>query len=193
MSGFTSVAIAAWLVRSAMSAESSLDNVKTWIDIAGTVVTGLAIIVGGIWAYFKFAKGRTFRPRFEVDMSGQWQKVDGKQLLQARIRVKNIGASKVTLLQKGTGLRVSVLAKDQPSPPARVKWDSQGVYGVLVEHKWIEPGETVSDDLMLDLGMSEPVPVFFEGRLIWQRFGSNIEFSAHEVIPADATLSGPKE
>jgi hypothetical protein len=58
-------------------------------------------------------------------MGGEWFAVDGKRLLLAGVRLKNIGASVVELLQKGIGLRVSTLGDD--------------------EHAWIEPGETVAD------------------------------------------------
>ena len=50
----------------------SLESVNAVVDIIGTSVTAIAIIIGGFWAYFKFAKGRTYRPRFEVLLAGQW-------------------------------------------------------------------------------------------------------------------------
>jgi len=195
----TSVVLTTLLAHSSTEAKSSLDNFKTLVDIIGTAITGVAVIAGGIWAYFKFAKGRTFHPRLEVDLSGQWRKVghrrrvNRKQLLQARIRVKNIGASKVTLLQEGTGLRVSLLAANQSSPPAPAGWESQKVFVVLKEHAWIEPGETVSDDLLLNLGTSTAVPTLFEARLVWRRRRRNIVVSACEIIPTDATISGDKD
>ena len=187
----TSVVLAVLLTQRSTSAKSSLDTVNTVISTVGTAITGLAVIIGGIWAYFKFVKGRTFRPRLEVDMSGQWRKVDGQQLLQARIMVKNIGASKVTLRQEGTGLRISLPAAHQPAPPAPVEWEGQRVFEILKEHAWIEPGETVSDDLLLDLGSADPVLALMEGRLVWRRRRGNIVISAREIIPTDATISGP--
>jgi hypothetical protein len=194
-----SVVLTVLLANGSTEVKSSLDNLKTVFDIIGTAITGIAVIAGGIWAYFKFVKGRTFRPRLEVDLSGEWQRVgqwrriNRRQLLQARIRVKNIGASKVTLLQKGTGLRVSVLAANQLSPPAAAGWDSRGVFVILKEHAWIEPGETISDDLLLDLGTSAPVATLFEARLVWRRRRRNIVVSAREVIPTDAKINGYKE
>jgi hypothetical protein len=195
----TSVVLTMLLDHGSTEAKSGLDHVKTVVDIIGTAITGVAVIAGGIWAYFKFAKGRTFRPRLEVDLSGQWrrvgswQRLNRKQLLQARIRVKNIGASKVTLLQRGTGLRVSVLAASQPPPPAPARWDSQRVFVILKEHSWIEPGETVSDDLLLDLGTLAAVPTLFEARLVWRRRRRNIVVSAREIISTDAKINGDKE
>src|SRR5262245_14886669 len=97
--------LAQWYASAAGTAArtSGLDNAKTIADSIQALVTAAAILVGGIWAYFKFAQGRTFRPRIEVDVSGQWRDVREnkglhirkKKLLHARIRVKNIGLSKI--------------------------------------------------------------------------------------------------
>lgn len=171
------------------AATSSLDNVKTVVDILQALITTAAILVGGIWAYFKFAQGRTFRPRIEVDLSGQWRDVGESKLLHARIRVKNIGLSKITLIQKGTGLRASLLAENQPSPPARSSWRDGRVYTILDKHAWIEPGETVSDELLVHLGVSKSEPTMLEARLVWYRRRGNITVFAKEIIPVDAIMT----
>jgi hypothetical protein len=177
------------------SEASSLDNMKAIVDIIGTAVTAAAVVIGGIWAYFRFVKGRTYRPRLEPGLSGEWRLIDGKCLLQARVTVKNIGASKVTLLQKGTGLRVSVLAAGQPPIPAPAEWEILKVFEILREHEWIEPDETIYDDLLLNLGTFEPVLTLFEARLVsrWSRFGRNIEVFARRVIPVNSTIGEHQE
>jgi hypothetical protein len=173
-----------------------LADVKTVVDIVGTTVTAAAVVVGGLWAYFKFVKGRTYRPRLEVGMSGRWRNVDGRRLIHARVAVRNIGASVVTLIQEGTGLRISVLAVDQDPPPAAMAWTSMRVFEIFGEHEWIEPGETVSDDVLLDLGVSESLPLLFESRLVWQLSGrqsDQVVVFARQVIPVDSILEGSSE
>ena len=180
-----------WYASAALSAASpsGLDTAKTIVDIAQALITTAAIIVGGIWAYFKFAQGRTFRPRIEVDLAGQWRDVGESKLLHTRIRVKNIGLSKITLIQRGTGLRVSLMAGNQLSPPARSSWRDGKVYTVLDKHAWVEPGETVSDEFLLNLGASKSEPAMLEARLVWQRRRGNITVCAKQVIPADAVMT----
>jgi hypothetical protein len=172
----------------------TLEQVKTATDIAGTVITSLAVIIGAVWAYFKFVKGRTFRPRLEVELSGQWRDVDGRELLQARIRLKNIGASQVDLLQRGTGLRVSGLADEVQGQPAvvAVAWEAFRIFPILERHAWIEPGETVSDEMLLDLGVDKPVTTLFEARLVWRwsRGKKNVVVNARRVIPTGARIDG---
>jgi len=164
----------------------SHDNVSTITSNIGPIVGALAVIVGGIVAYYKFVRGRIYRPRVEVDLTGQWSSENGKWRLEARITVKNVGASKLKLLQKGTGLRVSLPSAEQPPAPASTKWKILRVFVILDQHAWIESGETVSDVLLLDLGVSDASRVLLEGRLVWRRLFGNIESSARETIPAKA-------
>jgi hypothetical protein len=159
----------------------------------GSIVTALAVVIGGIWAYFKFVRGRTYRPRLDVKMLGQWRLVDGRYLLHTRITLTNIGASVVTLQQRGgSGLRISLLSAQQPPPPSKAEWDVAGVFGILQEHQWIEAGETVSDDQLLDIGVTQPVMSLFEARLAWTWSGhkNEIVVMARQVVPPDSTMDG---
>lgn len=144
------------------------------------------MIIGGIWAYFKFIKGRTVKPKLAIDMSGQWLRGGRKRWLHVRITVRNIGTSKVILRQEGTYLEVRVLDARQPSPPDYAKWKSAGKYEVLDDHHWIEPGEIVSDDLMLNLGI-RPTTFRIDARLVVQRtIFANIEVNARRVLSKNA-------
>jgi hypothetical protein len=104
--------------------------------------------------------------------------------------VTNVGASVVRPLEKGSGLRVSVLAEDQPPAPSAEVWHALRVFKVLTDdHKWIEPQETVSEDLLLDLGLS-PVVALFEARFVWRRRWPrrNTVILARQVVPVDSTI-----
>jgi hypothetical protein len=142
-----------------------------------SIATAGAILVGGVWAYFNFAKGRTYKPRLSVEMMGQWRCVNGRQVFQIRTRVTNIGASKVSLQQSGTGLRISLPAKDQSDSPDSFRWEpvlttptdgqpKQRTFVIFKDHEWIEPGETISEDLLLNLAPT-PTTVLLETRLVW--------------------------
>ena len=122
----------------------TMRDVQLLFDIIGTSVTALVVIVGGLWACFRFVRGRTYHPRPAVKMLTQWRLGNGRLLLHARIIVTNIGASVVTLPQRGSGLRIGVLSPRQPEPPSSARWDVVRVFEILQEHEWIEAGETVS-------------------------------------------------
>jgi hypothetical protein len=172
------------------AAKSTLDNAKDIADIISSIATSLALLIGGIWAYFKFIRGRTYRPRVEMQLAGEWWATEGKCLLSARVTIKNVGSSKLKLRQKGSGLRVRMLDPDQPAPPASARWREGKVYTIFDQHAWIESGETVSDVVLLDLGVSETRPVLLEGRIVWPRLiGRNIVSGAREVVPADTAIN----
>ena len=125
-------------------------------------------------------------------MAGQWRSVQGQRLLEARVSVKNIGASIVRLIQRGSGLRISELVLPVPNETNHVAaWNSLRVFPLLVEHQWIEPGETVTEDMLVNLRVPEDLPVLFETRLVWSwRDGEdNVVVFARQVVPADATLA----
>lgn len=166
-----------------MSTDTVLDSVATVVEIIGGLATVLAIVVGGIWAYFKFVKGRTFRPRLEVGILGEWREIDGTHLLQTTVSVKNIGASQVELLQRGTGLRISRIA-DSASGQVALAWEDGPVIAILEDHAWIEPGETISDDALVRLRVTRPEPVRMDVRLVWKWHGgtANIVVNARRIL-----------
>jgi hypothetical protein len=173
----------------------AFSDVQTGVSLLGTTTTALAILVAGLWAYFKFLRGRTYRPRLSVEMFAQWHLVNERHLVHARITVKNIGASVVVPRQRGMGLRVSALAPQQPKPPAEAGWDVVRVFDVLSEHEWIEAGETVSDDLLLDIDSAEPEVLLLEARLPWSWSGHKKEIVviAREVFVPDMSSNTKEE
>jgi hypothetical protein len=44
---------------------------KEFTDAFANVIQSSALIAGGVWAYFKFAKGRTFQDRLTLTVSGR--------------------------------------------------------------------------------------------------------------------------
>lgn len=167
-----------------------MEDLQAVLDIISTAVTTLAVVVGALWAYFKFVRGRTFRPRLEVGLRGQWRVIEGQPWLQAQVSVKNIGASVVSLLQAGTGLRISAISESQEPAPADASWSSLRVFSILEDHEWIEPGETVSDALLLNLGTGGPILTRFDARLVWnwRRGKGNIVVQARRLVAVDSLL-----
>jgi hypothetical protein len=167
-------------------------DLKTVVDVIGTVVTAAAVLVGGLWAYFRFVKDRVYRPRLEVGLFAQWRQVAGTPVLHARLTVKNIGATDVELLQEGTALVVELMDHEQPPPPADVTWTPVHASAILVDHQWIEPHETISDDLLLRLGPT-PQPVLLRCVLRWRwtsRTGGIVIVVTRKIIPVESRLDG---
>jgi hypothetical protein len=168
-------------VVSATSAETtSLDNLQAIVAITGDLITAVAVIVGGVWAYFKLVKNRTYRPRIDVAIAGAWVDAGGARRLHVTTSLRNIGASMVELIQESTGLGVDGM---QAGRGRHVDWVPGPVVSIFESHAWIEPGETVTDDLIAPVVYVD-LPVRIEVRLIWRWAGGrrNIQVVARKII-----------
>jgi hypothetical protein len=163
------------------------EHVKTFSDAASGfsgLVTAVTVIVGGIWAYRKFIKGRTFKPRLSAELSAQWHHLPAVgHVLRVRVGVTNIGASKLVFTPRRAGLKISFPAAEQTSTAHRrtdewwadIRWDpvpkleggaQARTFAILENHAWIEPGEKLADDLLLNLGR-EPTIARIEAEMFW--------------------------
>lgn len=169
------------------------DTYSQLADAVSSVVTVLAIIVGAMWAYRKFVQGRTFQPRTSVEVSAQWHVLANVgHVLQVRTRVTNIGGAKLNLYKPETGMKVLLPAHNQTHSAHRrsvdeywpdVRWeyvpllgeqgvpmapDAQGTrtFAIFQSHDFIEPGENVFSDTLLNLGR-EPTIIQVQAKVCW--------------------------
>lgn len=68
---------------------------KDFTDAFADVTQSFALIAGGVWAYFKFAKGRTFEDRLIPTLSGKFVSIDGSVYIIATIQLQNVGLSRI--------------------------------------------------------------------------------------------------
>lgn len=176
---------------------AAIEVVPAWLDVAGTVVdtlgsliTAFAVVAGGLWAYFKFVKGRTYRPRLEVRLDGGWIEVAGRHQFHARVFAKNIGGTSVQLIQHGSALAMSTVADPELGKRRRI-WHVVTKQAIFKEHQWVEPLEQVGDELLLDLDVGAPIVVQMELRLVWswKRRRPNVVVFARKILPAN--VQGP--
>ncbi len=124
--------------QSTSSHSSILDTIEKLFRIA-------AYIIGALWVYFNFWKGRTYRPRIEPMITGKILNHQGSKFVKILINLKNVGLSKVDVEQKGTALRLLSYDSLNINDP----WKHQHTISILSAHKWIEPGETVGEQFLI--------------------------------------------
>jgi hypothetical protein len=119
-----------------------------------SVSAGLAIVVGGIWGYFKFVRFRTLKPRLEFAFDFNHARARGAAgVAVLTLKLRNIGNTKVELREDGRPrchLSYGLLTADAGSSdrfslvslPTRLL---SPLGNVFVQHKWIEPSETIDD------------------------------------------------
>jgi hypothetical protein len=129
-------------------------GVSAFVELLKNVFEIAAIGAGGIWTYFNFFKGRTYKPRLECEVDGSVETHSGRPLMKVVVRAKNVGLSRVSIEQKGTILQIypAVTQSSSPSFPCQIVWsDKPAVFDVFKEHAWIEPSEPVEDRVLIEL------------------------------------------
>lgn len=160
--------------------ETSPIDWTVWLTHAEKIVAILGILVGGIWVYINFIKGRIYRPRLEQNITARLFEQKGAHLLLVNLELKNIGLSRVSLQQEGSGLRL-FFAKPLKlnNPEARngivlqVDWERQATFSALTKNKWIESKEVIVEQQLLDIPPDRPTAFKLEwcivsSRAIWK-------------------------
>ena len=74
-----------------------MTNWTDWADAVAALTQALAILLGGLWAYFKFVRGRTFAHRLELGIDASTVATAQGTGLKVTATVKNVGLTKLTL------------------------------------------------------------------------------------------------
>ena len=124
-----------------------------WLQIADGIqkaFTALGVLVGGIWTYYKFVKGRIRKPRLDITVSGTLILIDQQEYLKIAVKVKNVGLTNVKI-ENTTSIEVSTLDYYPPPFVRNARWVSQITLPLLTAHSRIEPGEPVEDVFLVSL------------------------------------------
>jgi hypothetical protein len=124
-------------------ASLTLDQIDKGVKI-------VAVILGGIWTYLNYVRGRTFKRRLEPTISGKVVPCGEMAglFVSGTAQVKNVGLSKVDIEQSGTAIVIDdmIPGASKKGIPKLVKANIPGgVAGVFERHRWIEPGETIEE------------------------------------------------
>jgi Transcriptional regulator containing an amidase domain and an AraC-type DNA-binding HTH domain len=98
--GLVSGALVLCLVGHYGSTTVDWTKTKDFTEAFVNVTQSLALIAAGLWAYFKFAKGRTFRDRLTPSVSGKFVSIDDSVFLVVTMQLKNVGLSRIAFDKK---------------------------------------------------------------------------------------------
>ena len=130
-----------------------------WVSltkIVQSLVTTIALIAGGIWAYYKFVSGRINKPRMELDVKCAQHFFDGNIVrLNVKVSLKNLGLSKIAIDQESTALRVNKAtirsnSETEIDGVQEILWNHVGTLSLFCEHQWIEPSEIIHDQKVVE-------------------------------------------
>lgn len=156
-----------------MQALATPDTLEKAHQISGTihdVIESAAVIIGGVWAYFRFVRFRTLRPRLEFSFDWSRSDMDGSRsvaILSAKLA--NKGQTKVQLRHDNSPrcfLKYALIPESHSAgavsllniPPSGL----EHIDAVFVPHRWIEPGETIDDVKLLNIDRTRLLGIQFE-------------------------------
>jgi hypothetical protein len=109
-----------------------------------------AVVVGGAWAYVKFFRGRVFRPRAELHITASLAPLGADSALLAQLSMKNEGLSRIILQPDLAMVKLDVLRAKRCQSGANPAWDEDVMVSpVFRAHSWLEPGETLAEELII--------------------------------------------
>lgn len=133
-----------------------LASIASVAGAAADIAQVAAVVVGGFWAYWKFFRGRTFRYRAELAVSGHCLSLGEMAGLCITVSMRNTGLSRIPLLAGEKVVLVDWLSSEQFAlSDQAVYWGPQQGLGravIFEEHEALEPGELISESVLV------PVP-----------------------------------
>jgi hypothetical protein len=70
-------------------------RIKDFADAIANLTQTIALIAAGVWAYFKFAKGRTFQDRLTARVTGEFVSIGESVFLVVMTELHNVGLSRI--------------------------------------------------------------------------------------------------
>lgn len=154
---------------------------QSFVDLASIIrdiVTALALIIGGGFAYFKFVRGRTFTERLKVSVDAELDSARNLLLVNASAQASNIGLREFHLAREGTALRLFAHRLSEPTSEAReARWEQLGSWRVFEGRQVLEPSEEVSEHKIIETPGGQ-FSAFMLALVVYSRSGRNWKTSA---------------
>ena len=119
-----------------------MTNWTDWADAVASLAQASAIVLGGLWAYFKFIRGRTFAHRLEVAVEASRIANAARPAIKVTASLKNVGLTKLPLRVA----RVTVFAiRPNDDDVEESELEKQRVFA---DHEWLEAEERITDEML---------------------------------------------
>lgn len=120
-----------------------------WISAALDLVQIGAIVIGALWAYYKFFRGRIFHKRAEPILEASLLSAGSSYAIRARVTLNNTGAADIPL--RVTLISVASYVAGDVDEHQRPKWPEVARAHAFKDHESVESQETIVDDLLIPL------------------------------------------
>ena len=168
-----------------------MSNVPVNLETAKNVAQILAVVAGGVWAYYSFVRSRTFKPMLDLSLTGAMHICEGGTAdILFTLQIKNIGKARVKIAQEGTALTIWEAVPITAETPTSPAWRQVVVASVFKKHDWIEPGETIRDPQIWKVSLNETTAFKLDLRILCKRtVWPRIEWNDSLIIPTQPDVT----
>jgi hypothetical protein len=124
-------------------------NTGDWISAALDLVQIAAIVIGAVWAYYKFFRGRIFHKRAEPTVEASLLSANSSYAVQVKVTLENTGSADIPL--RVTLLTVASYVAGDVDEYGRPRWPEVARAHAFKDHDSVESQETIIDDLLIPL------------------------------------------
>ena len=163
--------------------KETIDRWEKVTDTGEHLFTSLAFVVAGVWAYFQYVRKREDKPRLEPTVTAQPVALADTNYLLVTVQLRNTGACDIDISQRGTGLEVTHLM-----PTSTPGWRPPPVQELFANHHWIEPGELISDQVLLETPQREPLLLKLQVYLYSKKH--HVRWEATAIVPTLKSSDG---
>jgi hypothetical protein len=130
-------------------------NLTYWLDECLKIG---AVAIAGFWTLWNYRKSRTYAQKMELTLNGSTfvQQVD--VFCEIQVKLKNLGGSRHLVKQAGSYCEVKAVYPDLHETIVAIST-------VFTRDSFIEPGEAISDLLLLKLPSNLGQPIWLRLRL----------------------------
>jgi hypothetical protein len=130
-------------------------DLHEWDALANVVsrsITAFAVVIGGLWAYLKFVRGRIFARRAELQLAVLPSLSPVQPSLKVTVTMRNTGASAIRFGSQPRYVETfAVTAADWPIDTNVIWGKSLSLTKVFSDHEWIESSEVITESVLVPL------------------------------------------
>jgi hypothetical protein len=148
---------------------------KDFTETVANVTQSLALIAGGVWAYFKFVKGRTFRDRLTPTVSGKFVSINESVFLIVTTQLENVGLSRIAFNQEVSSLVVFEYVPSEAQEILSVENNALTTFQIFGDKdQHIEPNEIIERQTLIalprvsNIGYQLELRVFSDSGYAWR-------------------------
>ena len=150
-----------------------LRNIQVGADIFQKIATPLAIVVGGLFAYYKLVVERKHASRIQPTIDYEVAQKDDRIFLKASVSGTNIGNSKVPVALDYCGVRFYTRRIQED------RWWLQQAEPIFEAQGWFEPGETLGEPVWFEIYKADWVAVKID---LYIAKSENLGWYASELV-----------